>query len=104
MLHVASTLLLPGADLGFGLIVRDAVAGLDLAHELIATALDLEQVVIRELAPLLLHGAFGLTPAALDLLPDLAGFGLRGLGGGLGVHDRRQSAEGDSRTGGEHGN
>src|SRR4029077_5846484 len=76
-LHVARALLFPRAHLGFGLLVRDAVAGLDLAHQLVAAALDLEQVVIRELAPLLLHGALGLAPGALDLLPNLVGRGLR---------------------------
>ena len=52
--------LLPGADLGLGLLLGDAVASLDLADELVAAALDRQQIVVGELAPLLLHGALGL--------------------------------------------
>src|SRR5437899_1055081 len=47
----------PAADLGFGFLVADAVAGLDLADELLAATLDLHQIVVGELAPLLLHRA-----------------------------------------------
>src|SRR5918993_4823337 len=102
-LHVAITLLLPGPDLGFGFFLGDAVSGLDLADELVAPAFDLEQIVFGELAPLLLHGAFGLVPAALELLPDRLGVGLAGLPGGLRMNDGRQRADGERRTSGENG-
>src|SRR5260370_12058217 len=93
-LHVAGALLLPGADLGFRLVVRDAVAGLDLADELIAAAFDRQQVVVRELAPLLLHGGLSLAPPALDLLPHRLLVGLHGLGGGLRMNDQRHGTGG----------
>src|SRR5262245_36569264 len=78
----------------------DAVAGLNLADELVAAALDLEQVVIRKLSPLLLDGSLGLGPASLDLLPD--GLAVR-LGRGLGVNDGRQGTDGKGGTGRQNG-
>src|SRR5205823_6459480 len=62
-----------------GLLSRDAVARLQLADQLIAAAFDLQQIIVRELAPLLLDRSLGLVPAALDLLPDRVGIGLAGL-------------------------
>src|SRR5688500_363823 len=99
--HVAIALLLPGSDLGFGFFLGDAVAGLDLADKLVAPTFDLEQVVVGQLAPLLLHGALGLIPAALELFPDGLGVGLAGLPGGLSMDDGRQRADGERRTSGE---
>src|SRR5262249_38481234 len=83
---------LPAAHLGLGLLLADAVAHLDLADELVAAALDLHEIIVSELAPLLLHGALGGVPAALDLLPDRVGVGLDGRrrgGRALGMDDRR---------------
>jgi hypothetical protein len=53
-------------DLGLCLCPGVAVAGLDLADELIAAALDLVQIVIGELAPLLLDLAAQLSPSATE--------------------------------------
>src|SRR5687767_6396745 len=55
---------LEGADLALGFLAGDAVARLDFADQLVTTALDFEQVVVGQLAPLLLHRAFCLRPAA----------------------------------------
>src|SRR5258708_22646576 len=55
----------PTADLGFGFLMADAVAGLDLADELLAATLDLHHIIVGDLAPLLLHRALGLGPASL---------------------------------------
>src|SRR5206468_4882627 len=60
----------PTAHLGLGLFMADAVTRLDLADELLATALDLHQVVVGKLAPLLLHRSLCLGPTPFDLLPD----------------------------------
>src|SRR5436190_20446681 len=92
----------PPADLGLRLFLADAVAGLDLADQLVAAALDLEQVAVGQLAPLLLDGALGLIPATLDLLPDRVGLAL-GRGAGLGVYGRRDGHQRDGGEGGENG-
>src|SRR5262249_15160763 len=92
---------LEGADLALGLVAGDAVAGLQLADELVAAALDLQQIVVGQLAPLLLHRALGLRPAALHLLPERRrrrGGGRRSRGAGLreaGRGHRGRQAQGD---------
>ena len=48
--------------LALGLVSRHAVELLQLAGELLALALDLREVVVSELSPLLLHLALDLVP------------------------------------------
>src|SRR5882757_2120825 len=94
----------PAAHLGLGLFLADAVTRLDLADELLATALDLHQVVVTKLAPLLLHRTLRLGPASLDLFPDRGGVvtrGGRGRGGRLRLRHNGQSAERGNRTSGQ---
>src|SRR5262245_11971668 len=83
----------PVADLLAGLLLGDAVGALDAADQDVATALDRGQVVVGQLAPLLLDVALGHVPVALDLLPGRVGLaggrGGRGLGGRR-VDDRRR--------------
>ena len=59
----------PVLHLAFGLILGDAVAILDHADELIAFAGDHLELIIGELALLLLHFALGLFPVALYTIP-----------------------------------
>jgi hypothetical protein len=65
LLHVAH----PGVDLLLRLVLGDAVALLDLADELGAAPLDGVEVVIGELAPLLLNAPAELLPIAFDAIP-----------------------------------
>src|SRR5262249_36049203 len=51
------------------LILGVAVSRLDLAFELLATAVDLRDVVVGEFAPLLLDFTTELLPAAFDAIP-----------------------------------
>src|SRR6185369_12681382 len=60
---------LPRLQLLLGLVLADAVRALDLADQLVAVAGDPVQVVVGELAPLLLHFALRLLPVALDAIP-----------------------------------
>src|ERR1700752_1018604 len=66
---VVATALFEGADLPLGFILREAVLLLQLAHELILPAADHVDVVIGQLAPLLLHLALQLLPIAFDAVP-----------------------------------
>src|SRR5687768_7964143 len=59
----------PVVHLLLGLVARAAVALLDLAHQLVAAAFHLVELVVGELAPLLLHAALHLLPVALDGVP-----------------------------------
>ena len=56
-------------DLLLGLVLGDPVLLLDLADELVALAGDDVDVVVGELAPLLLHLARELLPVAFDAVP-----------------------------------
>ena len=56
-------------DLSLHLVLLDAVALLDPALQLLALAADGRQVVVGELAPLLLHFAFHRLPVPLDAVP-----------------------------------
>src|SRR4029079_8905625 len=51
------------------LILSDTVSLLDFAFELIAFAIDGSEVIIGELAPLLLDGALNLLPVSFDTVP-----------------------------------
>jgi hypothetical protein len=70
LLALALPLLLPRAQLILGGILGDAIALLDLAHELIALAGDDVQVVVGELAPTLANAAAELLPIALRPDPN----------------------------------
>lgn len=59
----------PVFDLSLGLIAGDAVAFLDLADQLIAFARNNVQMVVGQLAPLLLDLAFGLFPVSFNAVP-----------------------------------
>src|SRR4029453_9226026 len=59
----------PVVDVLLHLVLGIAVAGLDLALELLAVAVDLGDVVVGELAPLFLHLAGDLLPIAFDAIP-----------------------------------
>src|SRR5207253_3544930 len=50
-------------------LLHVAVPLLEFAGELVAAAGDRREVVVRELAPLLLHLPLDLVPVALDLIP-----------------------------------
>src|SRR6185295_15473979 len=60
---------LPLLQLLLGLVLADAVRVLDLANQLVAITGDAVQVVVGELAPLLLHFALHLLPVAFDAIP-----------------------------------
>src|SRR5262249_51161569 len=60
---------LPILDLLLRLVLRDAVALLDAPEKLVAMAVDVGQVVICQLAPLLLHLALELFPLASGAIP-----------------------------------
>src|SRR6185436_18088115 len=60
---------LPLLQLLLGLVLADAVRVLDLANQLVAITGDPVQVVVGELAPLLLHFALHLLPVAFDAVP-----------------------------------
>ena len=60
---------LPVFHLAFGFVFGDPVVFLDLADELVAAAGDCVQMVVGELAPLLLDLAFYLLPVAFDAIP-----------------------------------
>lgn len=55
-------------DFVFGFFFGFAVAFLDLAFELLGSAVDGVEVVVGELAPLLLDFAFDLFPVAFELV------------------------------------
>ncbi len=57
----------PAIDLGFGLLAGLAVAGLYPAHQFPMGTGDAVEIILCELAPLLLHEPLHLFPAALDL-------------------------------------
>src|SRR5262245_22148759 len=59
----------PGVDLALGIVLGNAVALLKPARKLGALALDHIEVVVGELAPLLLNLAFELFPVAFDAIP-----------------------------------
>src|SRR3954452_12248189 len=59
----------PVVHLALGLVLRDAVTLLDPAYELVALAPHLIELVVRDLAPLLLHLALQLFPVAFDAFP-----------------------------------
>src|SRR4051812_8406926 len=64
-LNVLLLVIQPGIDVLLHLILRMTVAGLDLALELLAVAVDLGEIVIGELTPLLFDLAAELFPVAL---------------------------------------
>src|SRR5262245_15179631 len=59
----------PGFHLLLGFVFRNAIAFLDLADELVAIPGDHVQLIVRELAPLLLDLALDLLPVALYAIP-----------------------------------
>src|ERR1700730_13384528 len=59
----------PSVDLAFRLVLRNAIMLLQTAGELLALALDHIEVVVGELAPLLLSLAFELFPVAFNTIP-----------------------------------
>src|SRR5882757_6787865 len=69
MKHLSVHALEPGIDLALRLVPRNAVALLQPAGELLALALDHIEVVVGELAPLLLSLALELFPVAFDTIP-----------------------------------
>src|SRR4029078_2822774 len=60
---------LPGGELPLGFVLGNPVALLDLAGELVAVAGHELEVVVGELAPLLLHLCGDLLPVAPDAVP-----------------------------------
>jgi hypothetical protein len=60
---------IPSVDLLAGFIPGDSVSLLNCAFELFCPAVDLGQVVVGELSPLLLHGALQLLPVSFDPVP-----------------------------------
>src|SRR5688572_3401775 len=60
---------LPVLDLAIRLVLRAAVALLDLADELVALAVDDRNVIIGELAPALLDLTLELLPVAFNAIP-----------------------------------
>src|SRR3990170_1870529 len=59
----------PAIDLAFCLVLGDAVALLDAANELVLLAVDDRNVVLGQLAPLLLDLAGELLPVAFNAIP-----------------------------------
>src|SRR5262249_60091489 len=59
----------PAVDLALGLVLRHAVALLKPAAELRALTLDDVEIVVGQLAPLLLNLAFELFPIAFNSIP-----------------------------------
>src|SRR6478736_1508065 len=59
----------PVVDLPARFVLRAAILLLDLAHQLVALAADRVELVVGELAPLLLHLPAELLPIALDAIP-----------------------------------
>src|SRR5262245_35902270 len=68
----------PSVDLALGVVLGNAVALLKPARKLGALALDHIEVVVGELAPLLLNLALELFPVAFDAVP-IHGFLLFGI-------------------------
>ena len=60
---------LPGGELLFHFVLGDPVRLFDLSGQLIALAGDDIELVVRELAPLLLDAALDLLPVAFDSIP-----------------------------------
>src|SRR5580704_15204768 len=71
----------PVVDLRARLVFGNAVAFLNLALQLVALAVDGGQIVIREIAPLLLDFALDLLPVSLDSIPVHWSNSLFGLAG-----------------------
>jgi hypothetical protein len=63
----------PIVDVLLHLVLGIAVAGLDLALELLAVAVDLREVIVGELAPLCFHLAGDLLPIACDAVQFMDG-------------------------------
>src|SRR5262249_17306935 len=59
----------PFVDVAFNLVPGVAVAGLDLPLELFAIAVDLGEIIVRQLSPFLLHLADDLPPIAMYPIP-----------------------------------
>ena len=59
----------PAVDLPLGLVFGNAISLLDLADQLDSAALDAVEVIVAELAPLLLNFAAELLPIAFDSIP-----------------------------------
>src|SRR3954470_3784378 len=59
----------PFGDLLFGVVLRAPIALLDLAHQLVALAGELVELVIGEFAPALFQRALHLLPVARDAIP-----------------------------------
>src|ERR1700681_3917213 len=60
---------IPVVDILLRLVLRNAIAFLDFSFELIALALDLIELVVRELASLLFHFSLHLLPIAFHAIP-----------------------------------
>ena len=60
----------PGINLLIGFCLADAVALLQLASQLLTVAIDLREIIVRQLAPALLRTTAQLFPVPLDLIPD----------------------------------
>src|SRR5205085_2994579 len=75
----------PVGKLPLRLVLADAVGVLDLADQLVALACDLVELVVGQLAPLLLQLALGLLPVSCDavpvhvLVPRCSGWGMRDI-------------------------
>ena len=60
----------PSIDVLSGLVLRDAISFLDHSLELIATTGDFIQIVVGEIAPLLLDAALQLLPVSFNTDPS----------------------------------
>ncbi len=67
--HKPSALFAEGIDLLLGLVFCIAVALLQLARQFLALSFDDVDVIVGQLAPLLLHFAFDLFPVPLHSVP-----------------------------------
>src|SRR5688572_26133202 len=59
----------PFLDLPLGLLFGDAIAFLNDASKLLIATFQTGKIIVREVAPLLLHLALHLVPVTLDLIP-----------------------------------
>ena len=59
----------PGVDVFSDLIFCNAIALLDHSLQLVALSVDLVQIIVRKIAPLLFDPSFELFPVSLDAIP-----------------------------------
>jgi hypothetical protein len=67
----------PLIDALFGFIFGDAISLLDLAYQLFASTLDLIEIIVRQISPLLFDLALELFPLTGHLVPVHAGASFR---------------------------